>query len=241
MLKYTYHTDGLYHFCQSDEHSKHYLVGFSPKVEHLRKVISPDDFRGPQTGSQRAAFERFCTEKRWIVTDSKITNFLYGRASEQRKSTCLQNIMMLEPFLERFQKENPDCRFRVDKDEESYFSRLLFCFSWASKLPFVSRIVAIDGAHMKDILITSKFVTEREKLQDLKIIAITTKSSNNHNILLAFSICLSEKAEEFTQIIEFCKENGLSLNRSEQTIISDCADAILKAVKDTMPDAYHIC
>lgn len=231
--------DKVYGYLNHSPHEDICSTFFHPKPRHLAGVIDRNLLENCRNKTEAAL--DLCEAKNWVADKSVVQNILFRGVSDQKTNEVLEDIHRLEPFLLAFVKKNPECKYRLDKDGDCFFERLLFYFSWAGKLSLVPRIVAIDACHMKDQLLTSKHCVDRKRIESLKIIALTTKGSNNNNILLAFSLCLNEKHEEFIQIINFCKENGLNFDNKEQAIISDRAEAIRLAVSKAAPSSYHIC
>ncbi len=239
-IQFTKRGDGkTYSYFSHSQHEDVCATLFHPKSRHLSQVIDKNLFENCLNKTEAVVNQ--CIEKNWIVDKTVIQNILFRGVSDQKSNEVIEDIERLEPFLLAITKKNPGCKYRLDKDTDCFFKRLVFYFSWAHKLPLVPRIVAIDGCHVKDVLITSKHSLGRKKIESMKFIALTTKGSNNNNILLAFSLCLNEKHEEFIQLLNFCKENGLNIDKKEQAIISDRAESIRLAVKIAAPLSYHIC
>lgn len=225
-------------------HSEHQLHSscfgqFKPKAEYLRKFFYSNiltNFKNKIKGIMD-----FCEKYGWSITKNVAEDVAYRDQSKFIRQTVLEDIALLEPFLLAFKKQNPDWDYRLDREADGLFTRLILYFPWAHELKLTRRIIAIDSCHVKDIMLTSIHCKEREKLESMKIIAVTTKRSTNNNILLAFSLCLNEQSVEFVQILEYCKSKGLDINNSKQVIISDRAESIKKAIKSSATHAYHVC
>lgn len=238
-IKYTLRQTGfcLHHITP---HNTTCITGFSPRPNHVKQEIDLDFIR-KNSKNQSAALKKIAEARHWQLEPNTEKYILYGDVSKNLQERLCLNLEKIEPYLRKCLDLNPNCFYRLDTDDENFFTRLIFIFPWSRNFQLMNRIVAIDSCHMNEVMMTSKHVKNRKKMEETKFIALVTKSSNNHNIVLAFSLCLNEKAEEFNKLLQFCVENGVMLNKSEQAIISDRAEAIRAAISKSLPKAYHIC
>lgn len=238
-IKYTHRKAGfcLYHIIP---HNTTCIKGFCPRPNHAKKVVDFEFIR-KNSKNQIAALKQIAEARHWQIGTNTEKYILYGDVSKNLQERLCLNLEKIEPYMCKCLDLNPNCFYRLDTDDENYFTRLMFIFPWSRNFQLMNRIVAIDSCHMNEVMVTSKHIKNRKKMEETKFIALVTKSSNNHNIVLAFSLCLNEKAEEFSKLLQFCVESGVMLNTSEQAIISDRAEAIRSAISKSIPQAYHIC
>lgn len=236
-LRFTKKKDKYFTYKSHTEHTTTCQGAYEPQVGNIAPFLNKTDIHNSKSKG------KYLTEigiaNGWSLSSSKRSEAMFRDVSKAKELEVMNNITQIEPFLKVFAEKN-NSFYTVIKSDNNTFQRAMVLFLWAKTMELTSRVVAIDGCHMKPILLTSNHARIRKELKQLKCIALVTKSSENHNIILAFSLCHTEEAVEFSALLSFCVKNGLDLNKPSQTIISDRAAAIKSAIKACLPSAYHI-
>lgn len=208
-----------------------------------------------------------CVERRNVSTENIIQNLLtHGiqtTVNKVKKASVLVNKQQLEehlesiqyiiPWLEVMKEKNPSFHFKVDRQlvgDCNMLQRINIVFPYTKELvesQYMIKLLGIDGAHMKDIVMQSCELLEEEHSKELKkytfegmrILLLTSKTCFNNMIILAMSLCFTENTDEFVSLIATCQEAGVNLDRPSLTFISDRSRSIVNAIQQSLPMVYH--
>ena len=208
-----------------------------------------------------------CIERRNISTatimQTLLTQGIQTTPNKVKKASILINKQNLEehlesihyiiPWLEVMKEKNPSFHFKVERQQTgdcNMLERINIVFPYTKELvesQYMIKLLGIDGAHMKDIVMQSCELLEQEHSNELKkytfegmrILLLTSKTCFNNMIILAMSLCFTEDTKEFVSLIETCKEANVNLDIPSLTLISDRSKSIVNAIQQTLPHVYH--
>ena len=222
--------DGEFHACNSYCRAK---------SSDLKRHLENENLVGAKKRTTVQFGKDFCSKETVIMHPSSLVRAI-THSFEDAASELSINVSKIECLLLQMKKLNEGFHYKLDTADD-IFIRAVIVFPYAHLLQSCTeRLVALDSAHMKDIMLTGKNAIYRRRLKKLKISVLMTRTSSNNNLILALSMSHRETKEEFNEFLSFCIASGLNMNLDQQTIVSDRSEAIIGAVSDVMPKAFHI-
>lgn len=211
-----------------------------------------------------------CIERRNMSTNSIIqtllTKGIQTSENKVKKASMLINKQKLEehlesihyiiPWLEVMNEKNPSFHFQVDKEKVedcNMLQRINIVFPYTKELvesQYMIKLLGIDGAHVKDIVMQSCELIEKNQssstnelkkytFEGMRILLLTSKTCFNNMVILAMSLCFTEDTNEYIRLIQTCKDAGVNLDNPSLTVISDRSKSIVSAIEQSLPEVYH--
>lgn len=187
------------------------LGQWHPKSPHLKQQLPPDvlnNILGARVIKDAAESYFECNN---IAFGPSLVKSLYIK-SEEREDLIAANIMSLEAYLAAFKDKNQQFCYELLKTSEDVFQRLVCIMPYAKDLAGTHRLIGLDAAHMKPLLLTSVHTANRRMQRKLKLAALTTKMPDYRNVILAFSLSHHEGEEDYAHLLSFVCRTGLNLN-----------------------------
>lgn len=209
------------------------------KRNQVKRLMITSDTYGQKKRTKYEVGLSFCAKEGIVIKPAALKKAVLTDFKEIEERIS-RDVSKIEALLLSMKNANNLFDYQMVADEDGLFIRVLVVLPYSRLLECPKRLVALDSAHLKDTMLTATNAEERRRLQKLKFAALTTRTSNNTNLLLAFSISLHETEEEYSELLRFCIQNKMDLNSPNQTIVSDRASAIANAISAQMPSAYHI-
>jgi hypothetical protein len=132
----------------------------------------------------------------------------------------LEGFSLLEPTLDAVRAYNP--MFYYNLETSTVFDTLMrvtiIMPHAVETFPYNFKVIGIDGAHCGPIVVQ---LAPRALLKQNTLLMITSRTPNNEMTILAFSLVYSENAEDLGHLLQSCLDQGLPLNSSDMTTITD--------------------
>ena len=141
------------------------------------------------------------------------------------------NINKLPGVLQAYLKENPGAHaaFVV---EDNVFKRCLLVPQLSISMfkhGFLRKLFSIDCGHWRNI-----------DNRDYKLLLIFGSTGNNNNCTLVWAIVDGERKNNILWAFEELKVAGVDLNSSDVATLSDQGSAIVSAIKEALPNSFHL-
>ena len=158
---------------------------------------------------------------------------------EMSGQDIMRSFASIEPLLLSTKEANPGLMYEVRQDADNTLQSVVVMMPYTQEFfPYCMQVIGIDGCHTKPIQVSKQ---PKTFLQKMILTAITGRTANNENILYGFCLGYSEKAEDIGLLIELMRRNNVDLNQRRITVLSDRGTAILKAIRDYLPNALQMC
>jgi hypothetical protein len=156
-----------------------------------------------------------------------------------RLQTHLDGYAKIEVLFDQLCEVNPGTIAVVErKPTTNVFKRLAFIPHYTKLITnYMYPVIGVDGAAMKPVSLG-----RGRYLGKSVVSVISSRLPGNHIIVLAFCISESENSDDLQWLFRLLSSNGIELDRSDMTIISDRGTAIVKAINDNFTNAIqHHC
>ncbi len=151
----------------------------------------------------------------------------------EANQSARESLHGLPTILAKWMEQNPCSKVVFAKDLETHEMKRVIMINQATvsayETGFLRNLYSIDGGHI---------YYSNGKAYRLVVIYGTT--GNNQNIMVGWSICDGETAENIVAIVTELANCGIILNANNVVIISDQGSAIKKAIVDSMSESAHM-